>query len=205
MVDAIVSAIKEQVTQEIYEAIQLDLQKQNETIVSLNKKVNVLEKKVNDLQRTSDEQEQYSRRYSLRFHGIPEQPHEDTSQLITDTVREHMGISLNPSDVDRSHHVTPRNWKRDDSNGDSRPRPRPIIIKFATYSPRHAVYSARSKLKGTNIYIHEDLTAERQALVNDLRSHELVNKVWTLDGKVTALLKNGRKVRVASKADIDKL
>ena len=197
LIQAIVDAVKEEVTQQVYEAIQLDLQKYKEEMATLRSSVQDLSRQLKMMQRLCDDQEQYSRRQCLRFHGIPEEQNENTDQLVIDVARRHLGITLDPMHIDRSHRLTPRSWNRESK------KPRPIIIKFCRYNSRHEVYMARSKLKGTDIFIHEDLTAKRQTIVNKLRSHEKVKKVWTLDGRITALNAHGKKISINSLAEID--
>ncbi|XP_072173215.1 uncharacterized protein [Diadema setosum] len=58
---------------------------------------------------------------------------------------------------------------------------------------RQEIYDSRSKLKGTNIYVHEDLTKSRQELLNKTRRSAQVLKVWTNDGRITAFLKSKKK------------
>ena len=120
-------------------------------------------------------------------------------ELIIDVVREKLDINLDSTQIDRSHRVTPK------SRNNESTKPRPIIIKFSRYNARQDIYRVRSRLKGSNIYIHEDLTAKRQMLVNKLRSHTKVRKVWTMDGRITALTDANKKIFITNLADIDKL
>lgn len=119
-----------------------------------------LEKKMHDL-------EQYGRRNALRFHNPwPEQQGENTDQLITDFVRDKLGVTLAGSDIGRSHRV-----------GDKRKfgnKPRPIIVKFNTYRIREKVARSRSKLRDADenarkVMIVEDLTASRAYLAYKCR------------------------------------
>ena len=65
--------------------------------------------------------EQYSRRDCLLFYGLNEDPHEDTTQKVLETVLA-MGIEIEPQEISISHRLQTMNRK---------PRePRPIIAKF---------------------------------------------------------------------------
>ncbi|XP_041453251.1 uncharacterized protein LOC121406304 [Lytechinus variegatus] len=201
LIQAIIDAVKEEVTKQVYESIKLDLHKYSEELATIRSSVNDLSRQLKEIRRQCEDQEQYSRRQCLRFHGIAEKRDENTDQLIIDVVRRNLGINLDPGHIDRSHRITPRS--RSNVSQQAAQKPRPIIIKFSRYNTRHEIYKARSKLKGTDVFIHEDLTANRQAIVNKLRFHENVKKVWTLDGRITALNADGRKISITSLADID--
>ncbi|XP_072164187.1 uncharacterized protein [Diadema setosum] len=161
-----------------------------------------LKKEVHTFQRIAEEQEQYSRRNCLRFHGIDETADEDTDQVIIKLVKEKLDIELQSDDLDRSHRIPVRVHQR---AGERRPPAKPIIVKFTRYNKRRDVYAARSKLKGTNIYIHEDLTRERSDLLYKTRELENVLRTWTYDGRIFALTKDNKKVKVTRAADLDRI
>ena len=84
-------------------------------------------------------------------------------------------------------------------------RPQSIIVKFARYNVRQSVYEKKAKLKGTNIYVHEDLTIYRQKLLNKVRKSPHVERTWTNDGRIKALLKSNEKVTILSEKDLEKI
>ena len=55
------------------------------------------------------------------------------------------------------------------------------------------------------IYVHENLAKRRQELVNKTRQSSAVLRVWTNDGRIKALLKSNKKVKINSEKDIEKL
>ena len=144
------------------------------------------------------EQELYSRRNCLRIYGLDESPNEDTDVIVMDLAKQKLGIELAPCDIDRSHRLKVK--RSEGSHG-----PNPIIVKFTRYNMRDCVYRVRSKLRGTNIFINEHLTKERQALFSKVRTSQNVRKVWTSDFRITALTKDDRKVRINSERDLEKL
>lgn len=101
-----------------------------------NRKIENLETKVRTLESTVDDLEQYSRRNSIRISGIPEVQHEDVQSRVLDLFNHKMGVDTSIDDVDRMHRVGKR--------GD---RPRAVLVKFATYRAREAVYRAKKFLK----------------------------------------------------------
>ena len=127
---------------------------------------------------------------------------EVTDQVIIKVVKEKLDIDLRPDDLDRSHRMPTRNHQR---TGERRPPTKPIIVKFSRYNIRREVYSARFKLRGTNIYVHQDLTRERSNHLFKAREHEKVAKTWTYDGRLFALTKNSRKVNITKEADFERI
>lgn len=116
---------------------------------STNEKVKQLHDKVNY-------QEDYSRRNNIRIYGIEEQGSsetwEQTAAAVTSLLEQKM--ELPGMELERAHRVGER---RDG-------KPRPIIARFSRYREREAVMRNVKKLKGTNIYVNEDLCPESQSI-----------------------------------------
>ena len=123
----------------------------------INKEVNEIRK---DLGAQIDELEQYGRRNAVRVFGIPEIKRnkkdgpvkfENTDALVLNVFKNKLNLNLSYHDISRSHRVgKPRDG-----------RPRPIIVKFVSYRRKREVFSCKKKLKGTDLTITEDLTAQR--------------------------------------------
>ena len=142
----------------------------------------------------------------VRLYGIPETPNEKTDEVVREVVKERLNIELNPSDIARSHRITPKPKPGSTARSEN---PKPIIVKFNTYNTRQAVFDAKSRLRGTKIFIQEDLTPHRRELLNAARQKSTVKRVWTNDGKITVLVSvpgsNDRKVTIRNKSDIERL
>ena len=135
-----------------------------------------------------DRLEQYSRRDSFKVFGVPESgPQEDTSQMLVDLAKE-IGVELRRDDISVSHRV----YVSKKSS-----KPRPIIAKMVRREKKVEVMKAKKRLRELNdrkdIFIVEDLTQLRVKLVRELRKEPRVEKVWTIDGKVFCLVKDGAK------------
>lgn len=119
------------------------------------------EKKIQELSRKNDELQQQvtnhesrmdylddqSRRNNLRIVGIPEEQGENWEQCqnkIAKIMKDKLNIP--EANIERAHRV----------GKVSSQRARDIVAKFARFPEREAVFRARTKLKGTNIYINED-------------------------------------------------
>ena len=144
----------------------------------------------------------------MRIYGIPESENENTDEIALKLFKDKLELDLTSMDLDRSHRVTPR--ARDDA-GQSRSsdrRPRAVIVKFARYNVRMLVYQAKSKLKGTKIFIKEDLTTTRQEVVSacvDKIKEKRVKRVWTQDGRVLVLSADGKVIPIKDLRHVDSL
>lgn len=88
-----------------------------------------------------------SRRNNLRIVGIPEEQGENWEQCqmkVTKLIEEKLNIP--EVNMERAHRIGKNTGQRT----------RDIVAKFVRFPERNAVFRARSKLKGTNIYINED-------------------------------------------------
>lgn len=135
-----------------------------------------------------DTMEQYSRRNCLRIAGVPESPEENTDDIILDIAKS-ANVALSLHDIDRSHRLQPRK----PLNTDQSSRPRDIIIKCVSYRSRDAFFRAKYHLKNSqcysNVYINEDLTRNRAALLKSARNlvkikNSSVISAWSRDGRI---------------------
>ena len=194
---ALSEAILDSVTQRVYESIDHDLQTKLKSIKDLEKGLADLERKISKVTNDLKEQELYSRRNCLRIYGIAGSPNEDTVAIVMDLAKQKLGIELTQSEIDRSHRLEIKH--PEGSSG-----PNPILVKFTRYNMRDNVYRARSKLRGTNIFINEHLTKDRQSLFKKVAAARASRKAWTSDFKITALTTDNRKVRVNTERDLEK-
>ena len=146
--------------------------KKDAEIRELNVRVTALEEKTDDL-------EQYSRRNTVRIRSIPEALNEDTDGLVKDVAARKLDVQLTKHDFVRSHRVGRKSEEKD--------TPRDVIVRFTSHNTKVAVMRNARKLKGTHIFINEDLTKVRSTIAWEARSLKRENKVadtWTRDGIV---------------------
>ena len=169
--------------------------------------------KVNDLTNRLDHLEQYSRRNNIRILGVPMKPNEDTDAIVCD-VAQQIGVTINTSDIDRSHRLMPKpggapgnsqgSYANVSRNG--KPVHPPIIVKFTSYKPRSRMIKERRLLKGKGIIIVEDLTKKNSNLLQQTSRKANVKASWTVDGRVFALVKStdgqDRKKLITSLSDL---
>lgn len=147
-----------------------------------------MELKVNDL-------EQYTRRNSIRIHGMQEQRtrgREDTLQLVSNFL--YNELQLEP-DIEIAHRVGVQSRNSNQT--------RSIIVKFIRRSDKMDIMLRRKLLKGSGISISDDLTARNVRLIKHARTNERIEAAWSWDGKVYARGINGHKLLLHPGINID--
>ena len=178
MKDGVLDAIK----QNVYNACTLDDQNISTAVESLERRVDDLDNDNKALREELDTMEQYSRRNCLVVHGIPETK-DHTGEAVLHVFNDQLDVRVTPHCIDRSHRL---GRFQPSSN-----KPRPVIVKFVSYETRRQVFSAKRRLKGSNIVITENLTKRRSELLNRTRTQPDVRCAWTNDGRIVCLLENG--------------
>ena len=170
-----------------------------------DKEIDNLYKRVANLDSRLENQEQYSRRTSLRFHNIKIPVDEsgniihpvNTDDIIVKLCNEKLDVSISKDDIGRSHVIGKV------KNGRSQ-----VIVRFISYRKREMVYSAKRKLKGDphKIFITENLTNYRTNIVKALAELKFTGHIytyWTSDGRIyVKQFNNSRKVVIHSHDDI---
>ena len=157
-----------------------EIKQKDDTIEELKTVITDLENRVEDL-------EQYSRRNAVVLSSVNDSLHENTDLIMLDRCSKVLNVNLQPEEISRSHRL-PGGPPRIDYHI----KPRPIVVKFATYNIRKRIYDARKNIKITKnnnekLYTNEHLTKHRARLFyltrNKVKSKALMN-AWTSDGRV---------------------
>ena len=180
-----------------------ELVKQNKYVASLEKQLTKTSKYVKehaeelqDIQINLDNLEQYSRKNSLEFHGIPDEFDMSTDQVVC-RIAQAIGVEIQENDIEISHRIGRKRGNK------------PILAKFASHKVKSKVYKARTKLKAVSvqslfpgssvssveatparlkrIYINENLTLYRKEMMGiavEKKHDGKIYNVWTLDGKI---------------------
>ena len=194
LVDEITPIITKNVTENVREYIDFELQSRDEHIATLENKVQIL---LNQ----QDEAEQYSRRNCLIFHGIEESENENTNDKIMALCEQKLKVKVDCKDIDRSHRLGPRKDKKS----------RGVIVKFTSYNTREQIYRNRKKLRGSKdgaIFVHESLTKYRSELFWKVKSKfkDELEAIWTQDGRILCIDKSTKKrVSITKDSDLRKL
>jgi hypothetical protein len=129
----------------------------------LLRRIEHLEEQLDDAKAHANDNEQYSRKYNLRFIGIDENEEEDCLNEIVKLCNDKLNVEIDKNEVDRAHRVGPKSGSK----------ARPIIVKFKSYDAKFEICKKRKNLKGTHIYINEDLTKFNAKLFNFARKSEI--------------------------------
>ena len=143
-------------------------------VEQLEGNVSVLTNTIKLLEIKSDDNEQYSRRPSLRISHIPSSGYGENGQKCIDLVVSDLNkipdVNIKKSDIDRAHRVG-----RVTIGGDQKPRQ--MIVKFKSWDIRTQVYKGRKALNDRKIFI--DLTKRRFSLLK--KANEKVKDIPNID------------------------
>ena len=117
-----------QVISDRFDEYEKDSKAKDELITKLQAQVTELTDKVSNLSVQVDEQEQYSRQYYLLIHGAEENGNEDIDTLLISIINVHLGLHIQPSDIDRMYCISNKNK--------AQKKGREITIKFTKYNIR---------------------------------------------------------------------
>ncbi|PFX25382.1 hypothetical protein AWC38_SpisGene9991 [Stylophora pistillata] len=162
------------------------------TATSLETTRRVLDKQTEEVDRLNEELEnleQYTRKNSLEFHGIPENSYQSTEEVVL-KIAAALEVQVAASDIEISHKL-----KR--KNGDNAK-----IVKFCSHKIETKLYKQRTRLKNIKasdlfpgyaaaaarfndrLFINENLTSYRRGLVksaNTKRRDGCIHSIWTID------------------------
>lgn len=179
---AVIEKIKEITRKDREEIAELAVQKYSQRIKKLEDHIAAQDKTIKDmkevissLEAKLDDQEQYSRRTSVRISGIKETPNEDVREEAT---RIFSTLGLNPS-INRIHRVGPK------TEGIKRP----ILCQFTNFPDKDAIMKKRKDLRIVmpNVFINEDLTRIRSKIMYEARKKKRdgrIKGVWSADGRI---------------------
>jgi len=97
------------------------------------KRINEQQEEIAELYDLQDHLEQYTRKNSLEFYGIPESTYNSTEEAIL-KVAEALEVPVSPDDIEISHKLNTRGNKA-------------IIAKFISHKVKTNLYRAGTKLK----------------------------------------------------------
>ena len=175
-----------------------ELVKTNEHVGGIERKMSSVDLKVRELEWKSIDQEARSRRNNLLFFGIQENEDENCSALIGDLIKHELKLGQREIPLQRAHRLGPR--RANNTVGQGRSRPRPIIVAFLDHRDREAVRSARFDLRPPHS-IAEDFPVQirraRETLLPELREIKNTGKRATI-AYPARLIVEGKVVREAS-------
>lgn len=141
---------------------------------------------------STDELEQYGRRNAVRIGNVTHDEIQDggTDDYVIKLANDTLGVKLTSNDISRSHMSS--------AIRDGRCQ---ILCKFVGYNIRKRIMKSKTKLKGSRLYITEDLTRRRSKTLNHLLAHKRANniaQVWSSDGRIMYKVEQGDKASAAN-------
>ena len=192
------------------------LKEDNDT---LNQRILKTEERINDM-------EQYSRRVNLRVFQLEDDPNEtsyQTAEKVCKILSDVIGVPTTPDCLEACHCLPlsnaqvqaaaasgtaqPQSQEGDGGQDSSKSGPprRVVIVKFKSRAQRDAILRNKKKAKNQGFSVGEDLTRINAALSREAFKHKACKSSWTVEGKVFALLHNGKKIRVPYGSDVNEL
>ena len=141
--------------------------------------------------------EQYSRRKNIKIIGYKPNDNQDIRLSVCSLLQDRLALTCQAADIEAAH-ILPT------SRQHPQEKPPNIIVQFSTRECRNEVLQRRRQLKNTGIVILEDLTTHNVKLMNEVKSNENIKNVWSTNGKIIGITKNGKKIRFELNDDVDR-
>lgn len=126
-----------------------------------------------------NQSEQYSRRNNITITGIKDNTKGETAletaKKVVQLMRDKDICDLSINDIDIAHRLP----NKANEN-------RQVIVKLISRNTKHDIMKNKSKLKGTGIYLNEDLTSINFEVLMSVKKKmkEEVKDAWTQNGKI---------------------
>ena len=173
---------------EILEGNLFDQTKEIETLQKLvktkNNEIDILKQKLVDANLKHAEQlndlEQYGRRNSIRIAGLPSDSENQPSAAVADEMAslltKKLGMPIATTDIDVAHRL----------GKFAKNKSRPVIVKFLRRQTKIEIMKRAQMLKGSRLFINEDLTKLNAEVLASLRLKEpdLIERAWSFEGKL---------------------
>ena len=142
-----------------------------------------LKSKPDEVKTKANNNEQYSRRNSIRIFGLSEEEGEDWYDKVLDLCENVLKIEVGRDELDREHRV---GKPREVVEGSERPPPpRTMIVKLKGYGTKSKFMKAGRGLRGKNIYINKDLTKDTHDFLLQIKTDCVEGvAVYIVDGCV---------------------
>ena len=126
-----------------------NLKKVNDELTQVKNDRDLALNKLSNMNEKMNKLDAYIRRENLIFEGIQPRPNEDCGAILKEIFRDKLQIdNADAIHLQRVHRMP------------SSKKIKPIICRFLSFPDRQKVWGARRNLKGSNIFINEDLPIE---------------------------------------------
>lgn len=159
------------------------------------KTLGTMKKQLELLVQGLDRQESMSRRKVLLFHGIPESSDSSVEDTVATLLHSQFKMTTASPELFSACHRL----------GTNTSKPRPIMVRFASYRVRSEVWNAKTTLKNTGITVSEFLTKTRHEVFTAARKHFGIRRCWTSEGRVVILLSDNKRLRIEAMSELKPL
>lgn len=150
-------------------------EKYDTTITQLRQKVQIYENENRQLKSRLLNVDRKLRRRNLIFYGVSEEEGENIVLVLEGVLEEKLGVKLEKYDIINAFRM-----------GKNARKPRPILVELLSEFKIREIIKKRKNLKGTNIFINEDLIPEdreeKKVLIEQLKLAKSKNKLAQLKG-----------------------
>lgn len=155
-------------------AIKRELDESNEALNDLHNRFEENENMAKAAFAKANQNEQYSRKYNVKFHGLPETEGENPLEIVNNALAE-VGVEIQGSDVVAIHRIP---GKPDEH--------KPIIVKFLNIDSKIRVMRKRSEIKDLKKgwKVTDDVTKANVDLIIELTKDPRIKSAWFFNGSI---------------------
>ncbi|CAH1155632.1 unnamed protein product [Phaedon cochleariae] len=124
-----------------------------------------------------DKLEQKLKSNTLRIIGLDEEPNENLIAKVSNLLNNVLKVPCTQQDFNNIYRT---------GKIKNQTKPRTIMISFISHMKRNQIYAAKKLLKGTNMYINEDLTKLQYSLYGIAKNKFGNKNVWSSNGRILA-------------------
>lgn len=145
--------------------------------------------------------QQYTRRDNIIINGLRNAVNGESEEdvFMKFVADKFPAVEIKPEEISRMHRLYVRpNADNTHSNN------KPLIVRFTSHNAKERLYKQRKHLKGTNIFLNEQLTSKLTSLYRDckiLLKDNFIQQLWTNDLRIFVRT-NGEIKRITSAKDV---
>ena len=206
--------------QQAFQHQQLELTRMKGTVAAHEKQIRMQAEEIRRMKTKQDREERSDRQKTIIVQGLEK---ENPTEHFLKTVKEKLDIDLkntefsletkefrkrtNKDEKTRRQNSTSGNSSGKEANQKSPIETKTVVtVTFSSVWRKREVYSTRAGLRGTNVFLSEDLSASQCAIFfkcRELRRKNKIKSTWTHDLKIWIRDNNDQKTEITTESDLD--
>ena len=206
--------------QQAFQHQQLELTRMKGTVAAHEKQIRMQAEEIRRMKAKQDREERSDRQKTIIVQGLEK---ENPTEHFLKTVKEKLDIDLkntefsletkefrkrtNKDEKTRRQNSTSGNSSGKEANQKSPIETKTVVtVTFSSVWRKREVYSTRAGLRGTNVFLSEDLSASQRAIFfkcRELRRKNKIKSTWTHDLKIWIRDNNDQKTEITTESDLD--